>query len=49
MLVVLTEMYCNKVSIQITQGDEFIQKTILDLSCQNANSNEVRDWRSVKV
>jgi len=25
MLVVLTEMYCNKVNIQITQRDDFIQ------------------------
>ena len=26
MLVVLTETYCNKVNIQITQRDDFIQK-----------------------
>ena len=26
MLVVLTETYCNKVNIQITQWDDFIQK-----------------------
>ena len=25
MLVVLTEIYCNKVNIQITQRDDFIQ------------------------
>jgi len=25
MLVVLTETYCNKVNIQITQGGDFIQ------------------------
>jgi len=28
MLVVLTETYCNKVNIQITQGDEFIQTLV---------------------
>jgi len=26
MLVVLTETYCNKVNIQITEQDDFIQK-----------------------
>jgi len=28
MLVVLTETYCNKINIQITQRDDFIQKNI---------------------
>jgi len=28
MLVVLTETYCNKVNIQITQRDDFIQKGV---------------------
>jgi len=33
MLVVLTETYCNKVNIQITQRDDFIQKVYQDLTC----------------
>jgi len=28
MLVVLAETYCNKVNIQIAQGDDFVQKII---------------------
>ena len=31
MLVVLTETYCNKVNIQITQWDDFIQTMPLSL------------------
>ena len=32
MLVVLTETYCNKVNIQITQRDDCIQITKLNLA-----------------
>jgi len=31
MLVVLTETYCNKVNIQITQRDDFIQSVLCKL------------------
>ena len=31
MLVVLTETYCNKVNIQITQRDDFIQNDIREV------------------
>jgi len=33
MLVVLTETYYNKVNIQITQGDDFIQKEAKKIVC----------------
>jgi len=32
MLVVMTETYCNEVSIQITQGDDFIQLAYVTLN-----------------
>jgi len=41
MLVVLTETYCNKVNIQITQRDEFIQIDISLFSQERACSMEL--------
>jgi len=35
MLVVLMETYCNKVNIQITQRDDFIQKAVNIICMQN--------------
>jgi len=40
MLVVLTEMYCNKVNIQITQWDDFIQKGSKVLTDDGESNNK---------